>query len=790
MPQELSSLGLYRISELPIACCLLERKLFYTPGGLIFGQLLSVESMQNDMSRLVLVSNRLPFTIEKSGNESRLRQSTGGLVSAIKSYFEKSKSDQNNFAQKIWIGSVDFSPQDLEEVNDELTKQEFTIEPVQIEENIYNDYYNGFSNSAIWPLFHYFPSLLETRKEYFEAYKHANQQFAEKIISILQDDDILWIHDYQLMLLPLMVRKKKPSAKIGFFLHIPFPSYELFRLLPADWKMAILSGILGADLVGFHTHEYVQYFIRSVKMVLKIDNQFNNLLFENRLVRVDLFPLGVDFGKFNSSNDEINKELVKIKEAFPDKKIIFSADRQDYSKGLMDRLHGYDLFLQDHSEWKEKVVYIQNVVPSRDNIPAYMERKKMLEELISTINGKHSSIQWQPIIYRYNHLEFDQLNALYKSADVALITPLRDGMNLVAKEYVASRNDLQGVLVLSELTGAASELSEALLVNPFDRAELAIAINQALLMPKMEQQQRMELMQKLLKEYDVEKWMTDFLDQLHTIKQEQEKLRMKLLDADALKKLIQQYQSSQRRLLLLDYDGTLAPFTKIPSQAKPTDEMIDTLRKLTGDKRNEVVVISGRDQKTLDSWLGLLPLSLVAEHGSSIKLKGGEWEKQFNIQPGWKDRIRPIMQLFASRCAGSLVEEKENTLVWHYRNASPELGFIRSRELMNTISQLINNTSLQVMDGSRVLEVRHSGVDKGTTAMKLLNKFAADFVLCIGDDVTDEDMFSILKKKGFTIKIGNGATAADYYIPHQSQVLPLLFQIINPSNIAEKNAYT
>ncbi len=742
------------------------------------------------MRRLILVSNRLPFTIEKSGNETRLRQSTGGLVSAIKSYFEKNSGGRYSFDQKIWVGSVDFSLQDLEYLKERIAQHEFEIEPITIEENTYSHYYNGFSNSTVWPLFHYFPSLVETRREYFEAYKTANQQFADKIVSILKDDDVLWIHDYHLMLLPEMVRKKKPDASIGFFLHTPFPSFEILRLLPTEWRKALLSGILGADLVGFHSHEYAQYFVRSVKMVMKIDNQFNTLLYENRLVKIDLFPLGVDYEKFHSTNDSIQEQIGKAKSAFADKKIIFSADRQDYSKGLMDRLYGFDQFLLDYPEWKEKVVYIQNVMPSRDEIPAYMERKKMLEELIGTINGKHSTIQWQPIIYRYNHLEFDQLNGLYKVADVALITPLRDGMNLVAKEYVASRSDKQGVLILSEFTGAASELSEAILVNPLDREEVSKAINQALLMPIKEQEKRMVMMQKRLKEYDVVKWMTDFLDQLSSVKQEQEKLRMKLLDETSFQKIIQEYKEGKKRLMLLDYDGTLAPFTRIPSEAKPSKELMEQLEIMAKDPKNEVVVISGRDEKTLDSWLGKLSISLVAEHGASIKLKGGNWQRQFDIQPGWKDRIRPIMVLFASRCSGALVEEKDNTLAWHYRNTVPELGFTRSRELMNSISQLITNTSLQVIDGNKVLEVRQSGVDKGTTAMKLLNNYQPDFVFSIGDDATDEDMFNILNKKGFTIKIGNGATAADYYVLQQSEVLPLLSKLIYSTNIKEKNAYT
>jgi trehalose 6-phosphate synthase/phosphatase len=309
-------------------------------------------------------------------------------------------------------------------------------------------------------------------------------------------------------------------------------------------------------------------------------------------------------------------------------------------------------------------------------------------------------------------------------------------------------------------------------------------------MPLEEQQERMMMMQKRLKEYDVVKWMTDFLDQLRAVKKEQDKLRMKLLDEKALQKLIDEYNAAEKRLMLLDYDGTLAPFSRIPSEATPSKYLIEQLEMMASDPKNEVVVISGRDEKTLHSWLGKLPISLVAEHGASIRFKGSEWRKQFNIQQGWKDRIRPIMELFTSRCAGSLVEEKENTLAWHYRNTISDLGFTRSRELINAISQLISNTSLQVIDGNKVVEVRQSGVDKGTTAMKLVNNFSPNFVFCIGDDATDEDMFNILRNKAFTIKIGNGATAAEYNILQQTEVLPLLSNLIDSANIKQRNAYS
>ena len=743
------------------------------------------------MSRLIIVSNRLPFSIESTSDGPRLRQSSGGLVSAIKGYFEKTAGASQKFNGKLWVGGVDFSPQDYDRIKNSIDDN-IKVEPLFLDKGLYNKYYNGFSNSVLWPLFHYFPSLVEYRSDYFQAYKEANEQFANKILSIVKDDDVVWVHDYQLMMVPQLLRNKKKDLSVGFFLHIPFPSYEILRLLPTEWKTSLISGILGADLIGFHTHDYVQHFIQSAKMLVGVDNQFNMLQYRNRLIRIDLFPIGIDYEKFHdaSQDNEVIEQKKKVCDNFKDIKIIFSVDRQDYTKGLMYRLKGFEEFLTHHPEWREKVVFILNVIPSRDEIPAYLNRKKELEEKVGTINGKFSTLQWQPLIYRYNHLSFAELAALYQAADVAVITPLRDGMNLVAKEYIASRATQTGVLILSELTGAASELNEALLVNPTDTMEVCHAIAQSLSMTQFEQKQRMSLMQKRLKEYDVAKWMNDFLEQLANVKEEQSKLRIKIITDKIVSKILKDYAQASRRVIFLDYDGTLTAFTRIPAEAVPSPQLLELLSKFTADEKNQLVIISGRDRFTLHEWLGNLPITLVAEHGAAIRERGKEWELQATSDTSWKERIRPVMQLFVTRCAGSFVEEKENTLAWHYRNTHPDLGFTRSRELMNTLTQLITNTSLQVIDGNKVLEVRLAGLDKGVTALKLLNVFNPDFTLCIGDDVTDEDMFKALNGKGYTIKIGTGATAAQYNLPAQQEVLPFLEQFVSPVKNSKRHAQT
>jgi trehalose 6-phosphate synthase/phosphatase len=734
------------------------------------------------MSRLIIVSNRLPFSIDTGGDAPKVRQSSGGLVSALKSYFEKGENSAE-FSEKIWVGSADFSQQDWESAHSDFKKLDFMVEPIFVEENLYNCFYNGFSNSTLWPLFHYFPSITEYKKDDFTAYCEVNQLFFKKIIEILKPGDVLWIHDYQLLLLPEMVRKEVPDATIGFFLHIPFPSYEVFRLLPRGWKKELLSGMVGADLVGFHTYDYAQHFIQSVEMVLGIDYNYNTLEFDNRIVQVDLFPIGIDFKKFSEMTRDT--DVLKIHEDFlknfEGKKIIFSVDRLDYTKGLMLRLKSFEQFLKCYPEWCEKVVYILNIVPSRDVIPAYSDRKKEIDEFVSTINGRYSTIQWQPLIYRYNHLDFKELCALYYMANVGFITPIRDGMNLVAKEFVATCGK-NGVLILSELTGAASELNEALLVNPTDTEEMTEAILKALLMPEEEQATRLKTMRKRLRHYDVERWVNDFLEQLRSVKREQEKVRVKVLNRAVIEKIQNDFKKAEKRLILLDYDGTLSPFAKLPGEAKPDVKLISFLKELSNDPHNEVVIISGRDAETLQNWLGHLDLNFVAEHGVFTKFRTGEWESQTSVPEEWKEQIRPMLETYVTRCAGSMIEEKKHTLSWHYRNTHPELGFVRSRELLNNLMQLIANKPVQVIDGNKVIEVRLAGLDKGVTALRIFEQYSPDFTLCIGDDTTDEDMFKALSGKGYTIKIGTGTTSADYNILTQAEVLPFLKELTDFKN--------
>ncbi|MDQ2655894.1 MAG: bifunctional alpha,alpha-trehalose-phosphate synthase (UDP-forming)/trehalose-phosphatase [Bacteroidota bacterium] len=729
--------------------------------------------------RLVVVSNRLPFQLQEKKKSVFMKESDGGLVSALNSYFER-EENKDAFSSVLWIGSADFPQARWEKYLENPRKGgSFDVDPIFIETRTYNRYYNGFCNATIWPLFHYFPSLVEFDEETFHSYEEVNHLFAEKILSTLLPDDILWIHDYQLMQLPGLIREKRPDATIGFFLHIPFPSFEIFRLLHKPWKEKIVSGMLGADLIGFHTHEYVQHFLKTVQMVHGFDSQFRTIIMNEKTVKAEMFPLGIDFDKFHNagSNPKVQERLRQIRENFHDKKIIFSVDRLDYTKGVTHRLSGFERFLDQHPEWRSKVVFILIIVPSRQIISKYNERKKMIEERVGRINGKYSSLEWQPIIYRYSNLSFEDLCAMYQSADAGLITPIRDGMNLVAKEYIASQQD-KGVLILSELAGAANEMGEAILVNPMDKEEVAQSIFTALTMPDEMQTQKLVNLQKRLREYSVAHWVTDFLKQLDEVKEYQVSQRTKHISPAILEEITRQYKAANKRHLFLDYDGTLVPFSKHPKLAIPDRALIDLLHRVAADDRTIVTIISGRDSQTLQEWFNDLPVNLVAEHGASVRLKNGEWKHHREIDQSWKPVMRPTMELYAQRSPGSFLEEKTHTLAWHYRNVLPDLGFIRSRELLDNLHHLVRNTPLQIIDGNKVIEVRISGVDKGSVARQFLQDEHYDFVMAAGDDKTDEDMFRALAERAVTIKIGPGHTAAQYNLSNQQEVLELLNKLI------------
>jgi len=748
---------------------------------------------QLNFKRLVIVAYRLPFKLVKSGNKNTAVQNSGGLVSAILSLSEKTNSIEGTPSKILWVGTGE------KELSEENINPHFDLFPVEIPEEMNEKYYGGLCNDTIWPLFHYFPSITTYDNEYFEAYTQANQLFYEKLKDILLPGDFVWVHDYQLFLLPSMIRNTFPDINIGFFLHIPFPSFELFRMLPNKWRESILNGLLGADLIGFHTNDYAQHFLKSVKRTLGFDAQEKHIHLENRVVKVDAFPIGIDFDKFYEacSTQVVIYEKGKLKKNLSDRKLIFSVDRLDYTKGLLIRLKAYERFLEKYPQWHEKAVFNMVVVPSRDTIDRYINLKKELEATIGRINGKYSNLSWRPIIYQYKSLSFNEMVALYDISFVGLITPLRDGMNLVAKEYIACQKENLGVLILSEMAGAAVELHESIIITPNDIEATADAIITALEMPKKEREAKISKMQKRLKNYDVFTWANDFFNQTKEVKELQEKMKVNYINDKIRQKIVHTYTLAQNRIIFLDYDGTLVPLNNDPEKAtlnnkleqllspiinlispladNGTENARRILKRISSNLKNKIIIISGREREFLEKQFKNMNVTLIAEHGYFIKEYNCDWVTQADINLCWKEKILPVLNEYAIRCPGSLVEQKHASLTWHYRNVDQDIANIKIHELKDDLSEILKNeTKLQILDGNKVLEIKSIMYDKGTAASTFLKDEAYDFIMAVGDDKTDEDLFRAMPDHAFTIKIGSDPSLAEYSLKEQPMLYDLL----------------
>ncbi len=734
------------------------------------------------MKRLFMIANRLPLQVVDNNGQKELIQAPGGFDSGLKKFYE-------SFDIK-WIGRAGVNINEIsedEKMDIDNKYRSANCIPIYLDQQLRQEFLEGFCENTLWPLFNYFTQISKFNPINWEAYKKVNQLYAETILKYIDEGDILWIHDYHLMLLPGLIREKFPDVSIGYFQHIPFPSFEIFRLLP--WRMELLEGILEADLVGFHTYDYQRHFMSCVRRLLGHETVFNRIRLDERIVKVDAFPKGIDFDFFhktakklakNNGNkkSDFHKHLNEYLDSDKDRKIILSIDRLDYTKGIPDRIRAFELFLKNYPEYIEKVSLFLFVSPSRENVTDYQDLKKQMDELVGRINGMYGTIGWMPIWYFYRALDRQEMIELYSIAHIALIMPTRDGMNLNAKEYLACKTDKTGVLILSEMAGAAKELGESVIVNPNSRIDVAEAIHQALNMPVSEQKQRNSVQQKRLKIYNEERWANDFINGLEGVKKLQESNYTRKLNTPALKKMVDAYKNAGKRIIFLDYDGTLTGFHKDPQMAKPDQELYQIMDKLVTVGNNTIVVISGRDKETLSKWFGGYDkLAFIAEHGVWNKDPETGWEMNSQIEKEWMGIIEPVLQSLVDRTPRSFIEYKNYSLVWHYRDADPDLGQQRAWELKDDLKNYIANLNLEIMDGDKVIEIKNAGINKGRAAMNKIGNSHFDFILALGDDWTDEYTFNSLPEDAYTIKVGTKATAAKYYVNGVEDVRSLLKQL-------------
>ena len=717
---------------------------------------------------MILVSNRLPVSVavEEEGGV-RIEPSAGGLATGLRATHER--------LGRVWIGW----PGDLSSA-DEATRRKVDQElearrllPVHLSRDQVKRYYEGFSNGVLWPLFHYLTYALPFEVSDFDAYEEVNALFADAVAGAYREGDTVWIHDYQLLLLPQMIRERCPGARIGFFLHIPFPSSEIFRMLPR--REQLLRGMLGADVIGFHTASYLRHFASTGLHILAAPTDIDRMTHEGREVQLGIFPMGVDAKELavTAADPAVEAEVRELR-ADGSVQILLGIDRLDYTKGIPRRLLAFERLLEKHPELREKVRFVQVAVPSREDVGAYQAYRSQADELIGRIHGAFATAHWVPVHWMYRSLSHEAVVSLYRAADVMLVTPIRDGMNLVAKEFVASRSDDDGVLVLSEFAGAAAELAEALQVNPFDVDAAADAFHRALTMPAPERRRRMQAMRRRVLAYDGQRWAADFLETLDRVLP-QVAVAAKPSPKESVAELLETLAGTKQIVLILDDDGTLVPLRQTPELAAPDGEVLELLRQLGTRPGIDLHVLSGRGRDVMQDWLGALPIALHAEHGLWSRSPGGEWKSDLPSTTAWYERIYAMLEGFANRTPGSLIERKTASLAWHWRAADPEFGAVQAKDLQLHLNALLSNLPVEMLIGDRVIEVRPHGVHKGRIVESLLpaaepgSRFVA-----IGDDRTDEDTFAALPPDGIAIHVGPSPSCAPYRLQDVAAARALL----------------
>ncbi len=724
------------------------------------------------MAQVIIVSNRLPISVKRENAVLVFTPSLGGIATGLSSYV----NDPGN----TWIGWPGIASDGLSEAEKQLIANKLAKNncyPVFLSQKQIENFYNGYSNSVLWPLFHNLPAKRVNAKRldsWWQAYRKVNQQFMEAVINLANPKSQIWVHDYQLMLLPDMLRSEQTVTTIGFFLHIPFPDQKTFRRLPEAKRL--LTGMLGADLIGFHTTDYVQNFMSSSEAMgvgVAADNQ---ITLATRSVRVGEFPMGIDYEKYAaaSKSKEVKKAAKQYKKRYGRRKVIVSVDRLDPTKGLEERLRAYSEFLARSPRQRGKVVFAMVAAPSRTDITVYAQLAKRLETLAEEINKTYGTSTWQPVDYMNISQPFEEVAALFQIADVAFIAPLRDGMNLSAKEFVAS-NHKQGVLILSETAGAAHELHDAIIVNPREQESLISALEEALTMRKKELRGRLRRMKKELSINTVQHWAKTFVDTLQQpIPGPLHLTRTWNLNTRLAKTLETDYRQAKKRLLLLDYDGSLVPFSADYRDAKPPKSLLQLLEGLVADRANDIVIISGRSSEDLDEWFGTLAVNLVAEHGAATKKVGNKtWRTVEKTNTDWKPVLLPVLEKYARLTPGARVEIKPRSLVWHYRSATPYYAQKYAVIIKRTLKPILKTYGLELLQGNKVLEIKNPKISKANAAQPWLQR-DYQFILAIGDDITDESLFTILPETSYGVKVGSGRTAARFRVASSKGITALL----------------
>lgn len=725
--------------------------------------------------RIIIISNRLPVTVESGEDGSaRLRPSSGGLATGLRAAQESRGG--------TWIGwSGDAGPSSPE-VTAALAAQDLAAVPISAEE--IESYYRRISNQCLWPLMHSFDERMQYRSADWHHYVAVNQRFADRVLSESAPEDLVFVQDFHLSLVPRMVKEKRPEQRVGFFLHTPFPSAHVFRTFPE--RRAFLEGLAAADVVGVHTSGYARHLRDCFRERLGAHITGDEAILDGHRCRVVVRPLGVDSGDWESRarSAAVAAEMESLADAFGDRRLLLGVERMDYTKGIPERLRAFDLLLERHPEWNGRVHFLQVAVPSRLGVEDYEELEREVATLAGLINSRHGRIGYQPVHYQFRGVDKDRLVALYRMADVCLVTPLRDGLNLVAKEFIASRVDGRGNLLLSEFAGAAQELRGTPVVNPRDVEDMAEKLHRGLSTSEDEERRTMAHLREVVASNTADTWMeTCWMD----LVDDEGRGVPAPLDERAAGRVAGEWSTAKRCALVLDFDGTLVELQDDPEAVVPPRSVLDALEALAREDGTHVWIVSGRDSAFLSRTFRSIPVGLVAEHGAVISWPGkavhrnaeGERELEAWIEAprdDWYELARERMEAVTRSVAGSFVEQKSTGLCWHHRKAEPEVGLTAARSLHAELSNLLAGRGVRVELGHDVVEARPADVTKGEAVERLrgAGHLDADALIVAGDDTTDESMFEALGERAQTVLVGERVSLARWRVEGPSDVRRLL----------------
>ncbi|MEZ4352046.1 MAG: bifunctional alpha,alpha-trehalose-phosphate synthase (UDP-forming)/trehalose-phosphatase [Myxococcota bacterium] len=684
-----------------------------------------------------MLSNRLPVTLKRTRGALKAERSGGGLVAAMEPAMRQRGG--------VWIGWPGGRLRPEESID--VEESPYRLHPVRLSDHETRRFYHGYSNGTLWPLFHSLPERMVLDRRNYEVFESVNARFAEAALEEMEEGDLVWVHDYQLVLCPELVRRRRPTSRLAFFLHIPFPPYDLFRILPSYRE--VLRGLLACDLVGFHSAGYVSNFFDCVERLLgaRVDRERGRVEHGDRTVRVGAFPLGIDYDEYEHRARTAPRPRRPVGQ-----QIVLGVDRLDYTKGIPERLLAYERLLELHRPHRGAVTMIQVAVPSREQVTEYQQLKRQIDELVGRINGRFGTSLWTPIHYINRSIPGPRLSALYRDASVALVTPLRDGMNLVAKEFVASQTDQPGVLVLSRMAGAAESMLESLLVNPYNIDSVADALHRALEMPPDQRETRMRALQRRERRHDLDKWLGDFLDAATSSNHAMAPVREADFDA-----WLGDFVGEHPLAVFLDFDGTLAPIAAHPSMVKLPAETIEWLERCVARPDTQVAIVSGRSLRDIRMHAPIDGLVYAGNHGLEIEGPGLDAFRHTDTAH-YRERGEALAEALASiDVPGVWTEQKGATLTLHFREAARD----EHDAIAQRARELILAAGFQARDALCAVEGRPPiGWDKGHAVLHVLReRYGPGWsesvrAIYVGDDETDEDAFRALLGLGQTFRVG------------------------------------